>query len=167
MQPARMASSFLLDSGVLLGASPASSVEGDDSFPCTSHPDHNVGEARLSNLCCDTCSLPPFRDTYDPPAELPRCDCGGRILPDICWFGEVPFELDRIFRLVEECTIFMAVGTSGVVEPAASFVAHVGGRAPTIYVGREEPANVTAFSECHLGNAGEVLPDLLGLGCVS
>jgi NAD-dependent SIR2 family protein deacetylase len=54
------------------------------------------------------------------------------------------------------------VGTSGVVEPAASFVAQVGGAARTIYVGAEEPANACAFTECHLGKAGEVLPELLG-----
>jgi NAD-dependent deacetylase len=74
----------------------------------------------------------------------------------------VPFELDRIFHAMGECTIFMAVGTSGVVEPAASFAAHVTGRARTIYVGAEAPANASAFTECHLGKAGEVLPDLLG-----
>jgi NAD-dependent SIR2 family protein deacetylase len=61
----------------------------------------------------------------------------------------------------------MAVGTSGVVEPAASFVAHVSGSARTIYVGSEQPANSCAFSECHLGKAGEVLPDLLGQKCGS
>ena len=119
---------------------------------------HMHGELFKSR--CDRCSRPPFRDTntYDPPAELPRCECGGRIRPHICWFGEVPFELDRIFRALDECTIFMAVGTSGVVEPAASFVAHVAGRARTIYVGPEEPANASSFTECHLGKAGEVLP---------
>jgi len=74
----------------------------------------------------------------------------------------VPFDLDRIFCALDECTIFMAIGTSGVVEPAASFVAHVTGRARTIYVGPEEPANASAFTECHLGKAGEVLPDLFG-----
>jgi hypothetical protein len=47
------------------------------------------------------------------------------------------------------------------VEPAASFVAHVGGRSRTIYVGAEEPANASAFTECHLGKAGEVLPLLV------
>src|SRR5437667_3499488 len=111
---------------------------------------------------CDTCSRPPLEDanTYEPPAELPRCECGGGIRPHICWFGETPFELDRIFRALDQCPIFMAIGTSGVVEPAASFVAHVRGRTRTIYVGPEEPANVSAFTECHLGKAGEVLPNL-------
>ena len=75
----------------------------------------------------------------------------------------MPFELDRIFRALEECTVFIAVGTSGVVEPAASFVAHVGGRVRTLYVGAEEPANASAFTECHLGKAGEILPDMLGV----
>lgn len=148
-------------------------ILGDRLFLCTQNVDdlhEQAGSKRvvymhgeLFKSRCDTCSRPPFRhtDTYDPPAELPQCDCGGGVRPHICWFGEVPFELDRIFGALGECTIFMAVGTSGVVEPAASFVAHVGGRARTIYVGAEEPANASAFTECHLGKAGEVLPDLL------
>jgi len=124
------------------------------------HVVHMHGELFKSR--CDTCSRPPFRDTstYDPSAELPRCDCGGMIRPHICFFGEVPFELDRVFRALDKCTVFMAVGTSGVVEPAASFVAYVSGRARTVYVGAEEPENADAFTECHLGKAGEVLPKL-------
>ena len=148
---------------------------GERLFLCTQNVDDlhdQAGSIRVVHMHgelfksrCDTCSRPPFRDTntYDLPAELPRCDCGGRIRPHICWFGEVPFELDRIFCALDECTVFMAVGTSGVVEPAASFVAHVGGRARTIYVGAEEPANASAFTECHLGKAGEVLPELLAV----
>jgi NAD-dependent SIR2 family protein deacetylase len=54
------------------------------------------------------------------------------------------------------------LGTSGVVEPAASFVAQVADHARTIYVGPEEPANASAFTECHLGKAGEALPNLFG-----
>jgi NAD-dependent deacetylase len=112
---------------------------------------------------CDRCSRAPFADmnTYEPPVEIRRCECGGRIRPHICWFGEVPFELDRIYCALEDSTLFMAVGTSGVVEPAASFVAQVSGRARTIYVGPEAPANASSFTECHLGKAGEILPDIL------
>lgn len=123
---------------------------------------HMHGELFKSR--CDGCSRPPFEDRnlYEPPAEIPRCKCGGGIRPHICWFGEVPFELDRIFGALGECTIFMAVGTSGVVEPAASLVARARARARTIYAGPEEPANASAFTECHLGKAGELLPELLG-----
>ena len=142
----------------------------DRLFVCTQNVDNLHEQAGSRNVAhmhgelfksrCDTCSRAPFNDTnlYEPPADLPGCDCGGRIRPHICWFGEVPFELDRIFHALERCTLFIAVGTSGVVEPAASFVAHVGGRARSIYVGPEEPANTSAFTECQLGKAGEVLP---------
>lgn len=146
---------------------------GERLFLCTQNVDdlheqagskhvvHMHGELFKSR--CDGCSRAPFPETntYEPPAEIPHCTCGGRIRPHICWFGEVPFELDRIFHALDRCTVFMAVGTSGVVEPAASFVAHVGGRARTIYIGPEEPANASSFSECHLGKAGEVLPGIL------
>ncbi len=142
----------------------------DRLFLCTQNVDdlhEQAGSKRVVHMHgelfksrCHTCNRPPFRDTntYDPPAEVPRCGCGGRIRPHICWFGELPFALDRIFHALNGCSIFMAVGTSGVVEPAASFVAQVGGRARTIYVGAEGPANASAFTECHLGKAGEVLP---------
>jgi len=126
------------------------------------HVVHMHGELFKSR--CDACSRLPFPDanTFDPPDELPQCECGGRIRPHICWFGEVPFELDRIYEALDACTLFVAVGTSGVVEPAASFVAYVNGRARTIYVGPESPANASSFTECYSGKAGEVLPNLFG-----
>ena len=86
--------------------------------------------------------------------------------PYIWWFGEVPSELVRIFHSLNECTIFMAVGTSGVVEPAVSFVARVTRRARTIYVGAEEPANASAFTECQLGKAGGSCPTYSVKVCV-
>jgi NAD-dependent deacetylase len=134
-----------------------------ESFSRTLYASNTHMHGELFKSRCDTCSRPPFDDTslYEPPAEVPRCECGGQIRPHICWFGEVPFELDRIYRALDQCTLFMAIGTSGVVEPAASFVAQASGRARTIYVGPEIPANASSFTECHLGKAGEVLPDLL------
>jgi NAD-dependent deacetylase len=147
---------------------------GERLFLCTQNVDnlHEQGGSRrvihmhgeLFKSRCDTCDRPPFDDAnlYEPPAEIPRCPCGGQIRPHICWFGEVPFGLDQIYAALDDCTIFMAIGTSGVVEPAASFVAYVRGQAQTIYVGPEPPANASSFSECHLGDAGEVLPRLFG-----
>lgn len=144
----------------------------DRLFLCTQNVDslHEQAGSRLVTHMhgelfksrCDRCDRAPFDDakTYEPPAEIPRCACGGWVRPHICWFGEVPFHLDRIVQALEECTVFVAVGTSGVVEPAASFVAHVRRRARKIYVGPEEPANQFAFSECYSGTAAELLPDL-------
>jgi len=124
------------------------------------HAVHMHGELFKSR--CDRCDRPPFPDeqTYSLPAKVPRCPCGGQIRPHICWFGEVPYYLDQIFQALAECTLFIAIGTSGAVEPAASFVSHVRGHAPSFYVGPEEPANASAFTRCFLGKSGELLPRL-------
>jgi NAD-dependent deacetylase len=61
----------------------------------------------------------PQRGRQDP---LGRCECGGRLRPDIVWFGETPDHLDRIFAAIRRCTVFVSVGTSGVVYPAAGLV---------------------------------------------
>lgn len=147
---------------------------GESCFLCTQNVDnlheqacstpviHMHGELFKSR--CDRCNRPPFEDAklYEPPAELPQCACGGAIRPHICWFGEMPYELEAIADALDACTVFMAIGTSGVVEPAASFVARVALRARTFYVGPEAPANSGMFSECFLGKSGEVLPEILG-----
>lgn len=127
------------------------------------HVVHMHGELFKSR--CDRCDRDPFADleTYEPPAEIPRCSCGAKIRPHICWFGEMPYHLAEILLALGECTLFVAVGTSGVVEPAASFVAHVCGRAPSFYVGPEEPANAFAFTKCFFGKSGELLPNLFRL----
>jgi NAD-dependent deacetylase len=144
----------------------------DRLFVCTQNVDSLHKQAGSSNVVhmhgelfksrCDTCSRAPFADSnlYEPPAEVPRCQCGGQIRPHICWFGEVPFQLERIHEALDACTLFVAIGTSGLVEPAASFVAQVSGRALTIFVGPEKPANASSFVECYLGRAEEILPDL-------
>jgi NAD-dependent deacetylase len=145
----------------------------DRLFLCTQNVDNLHEQAGSAHVVymhgelfksrCDTCSRAPFedRDTYEPPRGIPRCECGGQIRPHICWFGEIPFHLDCIKEMLANCTVFMAVGTSGVVEPAASFAAYARRRARTIYVGPEEPANRSSFTELWLGTAAEVLPKLL------
>jgi len=144
----------------------------DRLFVCTQNVDDLHEQAGSGNVIhmhgelfksrCDACGRSAFKDSnvYELPVEIPRCECGGRIRPHICWFGEVPFELNRIYHALDQCTLFMAIGTSGMVEPAASFVAHVSDHARTIYLGPEKPANASSFTECYLGKAGEVLPEL-------
>jgi NAD-dependent deacetylase len=147
----------------------------DRFFLCTQNVDNlheQAGSRRVIHMHgelfksrCDTCQRPPFADhaLYESPAETPRCQCGGRIRPHICWFGEVPYELDRIFVALDRCTLFAAIGTSGIVEPAASFIAQVRDNTRTYYIGPERPANAASFDECIQGNAGEVLPNLFTL----
>jgi len=143
---------------------------GDRLFLCTQNVDNlheQAGSQHVAHMHgelfksrCDRCRRPPFPDqsSYEPPNAVPSCECGGRIRPHICWFGEVPFELDGVFAALDRCTVFAAIGTSGVVEPAASFAGQVRGRARTYYVGPEVPANRFAFEECFQGEAGQILP---------
>jgi NAD-dependent protein deacetylase/lipoamidase len=145
---------------------------GERLFLCTQNVDNlheQAGSKRVTHMHgelfksrCDSCRRSPFADErlYEPPTAIPRCNCGGQIRPHICWFGEVPFEIDQIFKALECCTVFVAAGTSGGVEPAASFVAHVQGRAKRYYVGPELPANAFAFERCFQEPAGKILPTL-------
>jgi NAD-dependent deacetylase len=150
---------------------------GDRLFLCTQNVDSLHEQAgsqlvahmhgRLTQSRCELdCGRPPFEDpwVYSPGAEIPRCACGGRIRPHICWFGEQPFEMERIEAALQRSTVFMAVGTSGVVYPAAAFVQYARAANPrvrTIYVGLESPANNALFDEVFLGPSGEVLPKLV------
>jgi NAD-dependent deacetylase len=84
------------------------------------------------------------------------------VRPHICWFGEVPFQMELILQQLDAAPVLLTVGTSGVVEPAASFVRMARrNRARTMYVGPEGPSNSTYFDEVLLGKAGEVLPGLV------
>lgn len=124
---------------------------------------HMHGELFVTRCSRENCITLPFRDerTYPRRADIPRCQCGALLRPHICWFGEVPFHLDEIYDVMERCTVFVTVGTSGVVQPAASFVQHARRNAVrTFYIGLEKPANLLSFQEIFLGKAGEVLPEL-------
>jgi NAD-dependent deacetylase len=118
---------------------------------------HMHGELFKSR--CDSCSRAPF-DDREAHAAIPACSCGGKIRPHIVWFGEVPFGMDRLAEALGRCTLFVTIGSSGAVYPAAGFVAAVRGRARTVYVGLERPDNARSFDECRLGKAGEVVPSL-------
>src|SRR5205807_5125116 len=111
---------------------------------------------------CQACDRAPFRDerSYQ---TVPLCEkCGGQLRPHVVWFGEIPFGIDRIYAALERCTLFLTVGSSGAVHPAAGFVSHLRhlGAARCIYLGLERPENSHAFDECRLGKAGELLPKL-------
>ena len=56
--------------------------------------------------------------------ETHKCpDCGSQIRPHICWFGEImPFQMEEIHQIAQQSTLFVSIGTSGEVYPAAGFV---------------------------------------------
>lgn len=151
---------------------------GDRVFLCTQNVDdlhEKAGSARVVHMHgelfksrCELCGLAPFEDRAAH-ASIPMCPCGARQRPHIVWFGEVPFEMDRIALELDRCDLFVTIGSSGAVYPAAGFVSAVRARArrggspvKTVYVGPEEPDNAEMFDECRLGKAGEVVPGLFG-----
>jgi NAD-dependent deacetylase len=124
---------------------------------------------RLFATRCSGCARPPFDDAavY---TIVPKCDrCGGKLRPHIVWFGESldPAHLEEVGAFVESGAtkrlVFLAVGTSGAVYPAAGFVdlARRGG-AETWLVNADPADNGHRFERFVQGPSGVVLPVLLG-----
>lgn len=88
-----------------------------------------------------------------------HCDVAGAVRPDIVWFGETPYEMQRIEDALAQCDLFVAVGTSGNVYPAAGFVAtarRYGARC--VELNLEPATNREMFDEGHYGCATAVVP---------
>lgn len=90
------------------------------------------------------------------------CGLTGSLRPDIVWFGEMPYEMDAIYEALSECDLFMSIGTSGHVYPAAGFVEEARRTgAHTIEVNMQTTQTTNAFAEHHYGLASATLPKLL------
>ncbi|MFO1068354.1 MAG: Sir2 family NAD+-dependent deacetylase [Geminicoccaceae bacterium] len=91
------------------------------------------------------------------------CASMAGLRPHVVWFGEMPLELERIYAALERCDLFVAIGTSGVVYPAAGFVDAVRrrGRAHTLEINLEPSAVRSAFAEVRTGPASRLVPELV------
>ena len=97
----------------------------------------------------------------------PGCGIIGMIRPDVVWFGEIPYHMEEIGRRLARATLFVAIGTSGAVYPAAGFVAEAkanGARA--VEINLEPSENAGLFDARRLGPASQTVPawvaELLG-----
>ena len=118
---------------------------------------HMHGE-HLNAWCtkCDTRTR--WRDTL---AERPLCPaCGAAALrPDIVWFGEMPYRMDEIDAAVARADLFVSIGTSGAVYPAAGYVRtakHYG--AQTLELNLDPSQGSVLFDECRMGKASDLVP---------
>ena len=115
---------------------------------------------RIDLLRCVECSE--ISENMEHLDGIPYCGCGGMLRPHIVWFGEMPMYLDEINNLLYGCDIFLAVGTSGLVYPAAGFLQTAAAAgAKTVGVNLDAPANVSYFDYFFQGRAGEILPGLV------
>ena len=94
--------------------------------------------------------------------RCPQCRTAGGMRPGIVWFGEMPCHMDEILTALHRCGVFIAIGTSGHVYPAAGFVAAAAAAgARTIEVNLTATAASEAFAEHRTGPASVVLPALM------
>jgi len=101
-------------------------------------------------------------DCFEDIETSDRCDCceeTGNLRPHIVWFGEMPLYMDEIYSALSSCDLFIAIGTSGNVYPAAGFVqmAKQSG-ADTLEINLEESKVANEFDAAMYGKAGTVLP---------
>lgn len=89
----------------------------------------------------------------------PGCGRAGGLRPDIVWFGEMPARMDEIEAALGACDLFVSIGTSGQVYPAAGFVEAVAGRARTLELNLEPSAGSALFDEARHGPATRLVPD--------
>ena len=111
------------------------------------------------NAWCTACDVrSPWRGSL---IERPPCPgCGEAALrPDVVWFGEMPYSMDEIHAALREADLFVSIGTSGAVYPAAGFVRtarDLGAR--TLELNLERSQGSTWFHETRLGRATQLVP---------
>jgi NAD-dependent deacetylase len=92
-------------------------------------------------------------------AKCPGCGGEGRVRPDIVWFGEMPYEMDRIEDALREADLFVSIGTSGAVYPAAGYVQTARYCGATALEMKLEPSlGSIFFHESRTGPASELVP---------
>jgi NAD-dependent deacetylase len=118
---------------------------------------HMHGE--LKSALCASCKMRvPWQATM---IERPPCPvCRAPTLrPDVVWFGEMPYQMGRIYQALETCDLFVSIGTSGAVYPAAGFVQEAkAAGARTLELNLEPSEGSRLFHETRLGPASVLVP---------
>jgi len=117
----------------------------------------------MRNRCVD-CNKPGDEIFFQCQEDLPRCDCGGLIRPDVVWFGEAlpPSVLMDSFNAANEADLFFSIGTSAVVQPAASLPLEAKNAGAYVVEINMDPTVISNLvDESILGKSGEILPQLV------
>jgi len=120
---------------------------------------HMHGE--LLKIRCTACrDVIAWRDDVTVGHACPSCDATGTLRPNVVWFGEMPLMMDEIQMILDRCGLFVSIGTSGNVYPAAGFVQQVrlGGKGHTVELNLEPSEGATMFAEAQYGPATEIVP---------
>ena len=123
---------------------------------------HVHGELTL--LRCEMCgAVVRDRTSLDAHVFVACAGCGhARLRPDIVWFGEIPYFQEEVESALESCDVFLAIGTSGAVYPAAGWLQVARSRgARTVVQALEAPINLGARDEFVAGRAVERVPEIV------
>jgi NAD-dependent deacetylase len=116
----------------------------------------------LSHRCCQSGRVSVTRDSYDATSRCSCCQPKKPVRPNIVWFGEMPLFMDQIYRALTEADLFISIGTSGNVYPAAGFVQQANNAgAHTVELNLEPSLGQSDFNEKHYGKAGTIVPDFI------
>jgi NAD-dependent deacetylase len=118
---------------------------------------HMHGELRRAR-CLACGSDHPWAEDVTPASACPGCGTQGRLRPHVVWFGEMPLGMERIEAALSACDLFVSIGTSGRVWPAAGFVAQLRGRARTLELNLEPSDGVSLFDAARHGPASRLVP---------
>ncbi|NIF20331.1 Sir2 family NAD+-dependent deacetylase [Candidatus Pantoea multigeneris] len=122
---------------------------------------HMHGEL-LKLRCVSSGQVVEWTEDVTPEHRCTCCQFPSVLRPHVVWFGEMPLGMEEIYQALNEADIFIAIGTSGHVYPAAGFVheAKVQG-AHTVELNLEPSQVGNEFAERHYGLASEVVPDFV------
>ena len=119
---------------------------------------HMHGEI-LKRRCAECGDVQPCREDLTIDLACPACASLGSLRPHVVWFGEMPLEMDRILRALGEAELFLSIGTSGAVYPAAGFVTQArSAGAHTVELNLEPSEGRSLFDEAVHGRATEIVP---------
>ncbi|HEY7550044.1 MAG TPA: NAD-dependent deacylase [Hyphomicrobiaceae bacterium] len=117
---------------------------------------HGQGNQMLCNHC--QARHPWEREDLRVDLECRACGKAGGLRPDVVWFGEMPYHMDRIAEELAQADLFLSIGTSGNVYPASGFVAEArSAGAHTVELNLEPSEGATLFHEVHHGPASKVV----------
>jgi NAD-dependent deacetylase len=109
-------------------------------------------------LACD--AKPDWRGALLDRPACPSCGAAGQLRPDIVWFGEMPYDMDKIYYALNRADLFVSIGTSGAVYPAAGFVREAREQgAKTLELNLEPSQGSHWFEDARYGPATEVVTE--------
>lgn len=119
---------------------------------------HMHGEI-LKAMCTHCGATEPWEEDLNIELACQICNETGGMRPDVVWFGEMPYRMEEIYDALSACDLFISIGTSGTVYPAAGFVMEARrAGAHTVELNLEPSEGILSFAEAIHGPATKVVP---------